>query len=450
MSTPGQINVSAQPGSPLCEVRHVSQEFPQPQGQPLRVLENIDLQIRANEVVALLGPSGCGKSTLLRILAGLLVPTRGEVLYHGNRLDGLNPGVAIVFQSFALYPWMTVMENVEAVLNAAGLSRGEAGAQAAQAIRTVGLAGFEEAYPRELSGGMKQRVGMARAFSLNPEMLFMDEPFSQVDALTAESLRAEVIDIWTSKDKKTSSILIVSHDIKEVVYMADRIVVMGAHPGVVKKIVENTLPRPRDYRSPALLQLVDQLHDIITGIEMPDVPAAVPEAVAIEPLPHVGPGEILGLLEYLDARGGQEEVFRIASDTQREFGTLINVVNAAEMLDLVETPKRLVRLAPEGIRMVRAQIADRKVLWRQRILTLGLFQQVVRAIERSPDGEVTKEFVLENIVLAMPLENYEAIFETFVKWGRFADLFDYDEEREVFRAFSGSEGEIRQRQSGTG
>jgi len=450
MSIPGQINASAQPGSPLCEVQHVSQEFPQPHGQPLRVLESIDLQIRANEVVALLGPSGCGKSTLLRILAGLLVPTRGEVLYHGKRLEGLNPGVAIVFQSFALYPWMTVMENVEAVLNAAGLSRGEAGAQAAQAIRTVGLAGFEEAYPRELSGGMKQRVGMARAFSLNPEMLFMDEPFSQVDALTAESLRAEVIDIWTSKDKKTSSILIVSHDIKEVVYMADRIVVMGAHPGVVKKIVENTLPRPRDYRSPALLQLVDQLHDIITGIEMPDIPAAVPEAVAIEPLPHVGPGEILGLLEYLDARGGQEEVFRIASDTQREFGTLISVVNAAEMLDLVETPKRLVRLAPEGIRMVRAQIADRKVLWRQRILTLGLFQQVVRAIERSPDGEVTKEFVLENIVLAMPLENYEAIFETFVKWGRFADLFDYDEEREVFRAFSGSEGEIRQRQSGTG
>src|SRR5262252_3341205 len=394
MSPPEPINASAQPGSPLCEVRHVSQEFPQPHGQPLRVLESIDLQIRANEVVALLGPSGCGKSTLLRILAGLLRPTRGEVLYHGKPLEGLNPGVAIVFQSFALYPWMTVLKNIEAVL--------------------------------------------------------MDEPFSQVDALTVESLRAEVIDIWAASDKKTSSILIVSHDIKEVVYMADRIVVMGAHPGVVKKIVENTLPRPRDYRSPALLQLVDHLHDIITGIEMPDVPAAVPEAVAIEPLPPAGVGEILGLLEYLDARGGQEDVFRIASDTQREFGTLINVVNAAELLDLVETPKRLVRLAPEGIRMVRAQIADRKVLWRQRILTLGLFQQVVRAIERSPDGEVTKEFVLENIVLAMPLENYEAIFETFVKWGRFADLFDYDEEREVFRAFSGSEGEIRQRQSGTG
>jgi NitT/TauT family transport system ATP-binding protein len=450
MRTPQQID-RVPPSSPLCEVRHVTQDFPQPHGQWLRVLENIDLQIRANEVVALLGPSGCGKSTLLRILAGLLVPTQGEVLYHGKRLQGLNPGVAIVFQSFALYPWMTVLQNVEAVLHAAGFARTESASRAEQSIRTVGLAGFEDAYPRELSGGMKQRVGMARAFSLNPEMLFMDEPFSQVDALTAESLRAEVIDIWTSKDKKTSSILIVSHDIKEVVFMADRIVVMGAHPGVVKKIVMNTLPRPRDYRSPALLQLVDQLHDIITGIEMPDVPAAAAAgASAIEPLPPVSVGEILGLLEYLDARGGQEDVFRIATDTQREFGTVINVVNAAEMLDFVETPKRLVRLAAEGARMVRAPVADRKVLWRQRILTLGLFQQVVRAIERNPEGQVTKEFVLENIVLAMPMENYEAIFNTFVKWGRFADLFDYDEEREIFRAFSESEAETDRRQSGTG
>src|SRR5713101_6239009 len=314
-----------------------------------------------------------------------------------------------------------------------------------------GPGGLRGRLPTRALRGDETAVGMARAFSLNPEMLFMDEPFSQVDALTAESLRAEVIDIWTAKDKKTSSILIVSHDIKEVVYMADRIIVMGAHPGVMRKMVENTLPRPRDYRSPALLQLVDHLHDIITGIEMPDVPAATAAgAPAIEPLPAVSVGEILGLLEYLDARGGQEDVFRIASDTQREFGTVISVVNAAEMLDFVETPKRLVRLAPEGTRMVRAPIADRKVLWRQRILTLGLFQQVLRAIERSPEGRVTKEFVLENIVLAMPLENYEAIFDTFVKWGRFADLFDYDEEREVFRAFSESEGGTDRRQSGTG
>jgi NitT/TauT family transport system ATP-binding protein len=418
--------------APLCELQHVSQEFQQPSGNLLRVLDDVGLQIRPNEVVALLGPSGCGKSTLLRILAGLLAPTRGQVLYHGKPLEGLNPGVAIVFQSFALYPWMTVLENIEVVLKAAGLPGEEIRARASQVVRTVGLAGFEGLYPRELSGGMKQRVGMARAFSLNPEMLFMDEPFSQVDALTAESLRAEVIDIWATKDK-TSSILIVSHDIKEVVYMADRIVLLGAHPGTVQTIVENTLPRPRDYRSPALLQLVDQLHDIITGSEMPDIAAAQPAPVtmAMEPIPSATVGEIMGLLEYLDARGGQEDVFRIANDTRREYGTVINVANAAELLDLVETPKRLVRLAPEGKRLVKARVSERKSIWRERLLTLGLFREVRAALERSPGRKISRESVLEMLVLAMPSENYESVFETLWKWGRFADLFEYDEERQV-------------------
>ncbi len=418
--------------APLCELQHVSQEFHQPNGISLRVLDDVGLQIRPNEVVALLGPSGCGKSTILRILAGLLVPTRGQVLYHGKLLEGLNPGVAIVFQSFALYPWMTVLENIEVVLKAAGLPGEEIRARAGQVVRTVGLAGFEGSYPRELSGGMKQRVGMARAFSLNPEMLFMDEPFSQVDALTAESLRAEVIDIWATKDK-TSSILIVSHDIKEVVYMADRIVLLAAHPGTVQTIVENTLPRPRDYRSPALLQLVDQLHDIITGSEMPDttVQQPAPVTMAMEPIPSATVGEIMGLLEYLDARGGQEDVFRIASDTRREYGTVINVANAAELLDLVETPKRLVRLAPEGTRLVKARVSERKSIWRERLLTLGLFRQVRAALERSPDREISRESVLEMLVLAMPSENYESVFETLWKWGRFAGLFEYDEERQM-------------------
>ncbi|HEX9506947.1 MAG TPA: ATP-binding cassette domain-containing protein, partial [Myxococcales bacterium] len=393
--------------APLCELQHVSQEFPQPSGNLLRVLDDVGLQIRPNEVVALLGPSGCGKSTILRILAGLLAPTRGQVLYHGKPLEGLNPGVAIVFQSFALYPWMTVLENIEVVLKAAGLPGEEIRARASQVVRTVGLAGFEGLYPRELSGGMKQRVGMARAFSLNPEMLFMDEPFSQVDALTAESLRAEVIDIWATKDK-TSSILIVSHDIKEVVYMADRIVLLAAHPGTVQTILENTLPRPRDYRSPALLQLVDQLHDIITGSEMPDttVQQPAPVTMAMEPIPSATVGEIMGLLEYLDARGGQEDVFRIASDTRREYGTVINVANAAELLDLVETPKRLVRLAPEGTRLVKARVSERKSIWRERLLTLGLFREVRAALERSPDRKISRESVLEMLVLVMPSEDY--------------------------------------------
>lgn len=415
----------------LCELEHVTHEFPQPNGTPLRVLQDISLRVEPDEVVALLGPSGCGKSTILRILAGLIRPTSGGVRYRGKPLQGLNPGCAIVFQSFALFPWMTVMQNVQAVLRAAGIPEAERPRQAANAIRVVGLEGFEEAFPRELSGGMKQRVGMARAFSLNPELLFMDEPFSQVDALTAESLRAEVLDIWSAKGRNPSSILMVSHDIKEVAYMADRIVVLGAHPGVVRTVVENRLPRPRDYRSPELLQLVDRLHDIITGSEMPDAPPALAHvADLIEPIPSVTSGEVVGLLEYLDARGGRDDIFRIANDTDREFGHIINVVKAAELLDLVDTPKRMVLLDSVGVRLVRALPEERKVLWREQLLHLGLFRSVKAAIERSEERYVTREFVLETVVMAMPSENYERIFDTLVRWGRFGDLFAYDEDTE--------------------
>jgi NitT/TauT family transport system ATP-binding protein len=418
----------------LCELRSVEKEFDQAGGPPLRVLHDISLAIRANEVVALLGPSGCGKSTILRILAGLTQPSRGTVLYHGAPLQGLNPGIGFVFQSFALFPWMTVSRNVETMLEAQGLPKGEVTERAARAIKIVGLAGFEEAYPRELSGGMKQRVGMARAFSLEPEMLFMDEPFSQVDALTAESLRAEVLDVWAPKDRNPKSIVMVSHDIKEVVYMADRIVVLDANPGRVRTIVENTLPRPRDYRSPGLLQLVDRLHDIITGMEMPDVAEVAGAPHVFQPLPHAGGVEIEGLLEYLDARGGREDVFRIAADTDREFGHVITTTNAAELLGFVDTPHRTVVLAAEGARYVKASPAARKAIFREKLLDLLLFERVRSAIHESEAHEVDRDYVLELVAMNLPSENFEATFDTFVNWARFGDVFSYDENTELIRS----------------
>jgi NitT/TauT family transport system ATP-binding protein len=411
---------------PLCELRGVSHDFPQPGGRPLRVLEDINLAVQPDEIVALLGPSGCGKSTILRILAGLIRPSAGGVFYHGQPLVGLNPGVAIVFQSFALYPWMTVAENVQAVLRAAALPRDAIRHRAEQAVRLVGLAGAERAYPRELSGGMKQRVGMARALSVEPEMLFMDEPFSQVDALTAEGLRAEVLDIWSAKERRLSSILLVSHDIKEVAWMADRIVVLGARPGRIRTVVANRLPRPRDYRSPDLLALVDHLHDVITKTELPDAPPG-PPPVLVEPLPEISASEVVGLLEYLDARGGREDLFRIAADTHREFGRIIRAAKGAEMLDFVDTPRRLVVLEPEGRHFVQADPEARKASWRERLLHLRLFREVRDALARQPEAGLDRELVLEMIVLHLPEENAETTFKTLVSWARYGDLFAYDE-----------------------
>ncbi|HEX7192703.1 MAG TPA: nitrate/sulfonate/bicarbonate ABC transporter ATP-binding protein [Thermoanaerobaculia bacterium] len=410
----------------LCEARNVSHDFVMPNGSKLRVLEDINVAIKPFEVVALLGPSGCGKSTILRILAGLIQPTEGEVLYRGKRVEGLTPGVGIVFQSFALYPWMSVTQNVDIVLQAVGLPPEDRKERAENAIRTVGLAGFEEAYPRELSGGMKQRLGIARALSVNPEFLFMDEPFSHVDALTAEGLRAEVLDLWAPQDSNPSSILMVSHDINEVVYMADRIVVLSSHPGRVRTIVENPLPRPRDTRSRAFEELVSYLHEIITGTEMPDVPTAA-RATRIEPLPRTTTSEVVGLLEYLDSQGGKDDIFELAAATDHEFGHMMAIVKAAEMLSFVDTPKQEVVLTAEGKRFVQAETEDRKTIWHEQLLKLRLFQDV-RALLQREEGEASGDLIREMIIIALPREKYEEMFETMVRWARFGNLFAYEDD----------------------
>jgi NitT/TauT family transport system ATP-binding protein len=438
------MNAATKTKTTLCEVTNVSHEFLLPNKTHLKVLEDVSLSVSSNEVVALLGPSGCGKSTILRILAGLIQPTSGKVLYHGTPLVGLNPGAAIVFQSFALFPWMTVAGNIAAVLRAAGKGSKEIEERTTSVIRTVGLAGFEGSYPRELSGGMKQRVGMARAFSLTPEILFMDEPFSQVDALTAQSLRAEVLDIWAAS-KTGSSILMVSHDIGEVGFMADRIVVLAANPGRVRVIVDNAMPRPRDYRSPEMLELVDKLRDIITGSYLPDdqvvaAPAAGPPPY--EPLPDATVGEIIGLVEYLDAHGRRDDVFRIAQETSQEFGRVISVVKAAEMLDWVDTPKRMVELTAAGTRFVKGSGEERKEAWKKQLLTIRLFKELSDVLDRAPDHRVDRDFLLETIAVQFPSEDYEKTFDRIVRWGRFGNLFTYDEdtERLVRAASSGASG----------
>jgi NitT/TauT family transport system ATP-binding protein len=273
---------------------------------------------------------------------------------------------------------------------------------------------------------------MARALVVDPEILFLDEPFSQVDALTAESLRAEVLDIWVSKERNPSAVLMVSHDITEVAYMADRIVILGANPGAVRTVIENDLPRPRDYRSSELHGLVDRLHDIITGSELPDAPTtAAHETGSIEPLPEASSSEIVGLLEYLDARSGKQDLFRIASDTHREFGRMMSIAKAAEMLEFVDTPKRLVVLESVGKQFLEADPEQRKQVWREQLLKLQLFREVYEVLQRQASHEVEREFVLETIIMRLPQENYERVFDTFIRWGRFGDLFSYSEESDT-------------------
>ena len=422
-----ETQATAETAGFLCEAEGVGHTFLTPAGRPVRVLDGIQLQIRPNEVVALLGPSGCGKSTLLRILAGLIRPTEGEVRVHGQPLRGINPGVAIVFQSFALYPWMTAAENVRTVLRARGVAGAEIERRVDATLRSMGLAGFEDSYPRELSGGMKQRVGLARALSVEPEVMFMDEPFSQVDALTAESLRAEVLDIWSSHERNPSSIVLVSHDIREVAYMADRIVVLGGAPGHVRTVIEDRVPRPRDYRSPEIERLVEELHEIITGGELPDVSEApAPPVEAIEPLPESRPSEILGLLEYLDARGGTDDLFRVVAETRQDFGHVIAVTKAAEMLDLVDTPRRAITLTPVGKRFLAAALPDRSRMWRDQLLKLGLFRRLTDVIDRQPRRSLDRDFVLEMLALALPDENQERLWATLIAWAQFGGLLDYD------------------------
>jgi NitT/TauT family transport system ATP-binding protein len=414
----------------ICDLRSIDKDFALPSGGTVRVLEHVSLEVRDEELIAVLGPSGCGKSTLMRILAGLIQADGGEVMYRGKPLAGINPGVAIVFQGAALYPWLTVRDNIVEPLRARGLDEAKADETAMRVIRVVGLAGFEEAYPRELSGGMKQRVGIARALAVEPEVLCMDEPFSQVDALTAETLRSEVVRFWSDKDTNPKTIFMVSHDVKEVVFMATRIVVLAARPGRIRRIFENKLPYPRDYRSPAFLRLVDQIHAVITETEIPDLPATPAASTAWEPLPEATISEVVGLLEVLDNRGGKENVFELADDLGREFGATLSVVKAAELIDLVDTPRQEVVLTDIGRTVLSKNIAERKLIFREQFLQLRVVADVYEQIKKA-GGKLDDDVVLTTAAMRLPYEDPERLLRTLVGWARTADLFDYDPERHI-------------------
>jgi NitT/TauT family transport system ATP-binding protein len=439
----------------ITELRDIDMTYSLPDGRELKVLENINIQVREGEIVCLLGPSGCGKTTLLRILSGLLKPTHGEVKYKNATIRGNNPAVSLVFQSFALFPWLTVEENLEEAIKGLGLSVEKRRKRVRQIIDLIGLEGFEDTYPRELSGGMKQRVCIARALMVEPEVLCLDEPFSQVDALTAESLRAEVINFWLDEDKNPKSIFMVSHDIKEVVWLATKIIILGNVPGRVLSVLDNPLPYPRDPRDPTLTVLQERIYDLLARRIMPDEepPPQVPPSHIIKPepeatleaLPPVQVSQIIGLLEILDDRGGEVNLFAFANELRLEFGHAIAVAKAAEMLDFVDTPRQRVLLMPLGRDFLRADVNERKEMWGNQLMTIRLFQIFKNMVELAGDEGISEEQIIAEIEQLLPSEDAKTIFEFLSTWGQYGELFRYDPDTESLVPFE-SEADKKERE----
>ena len=421
----------------IVEARQVTKSFQQPDGKQIEVIAPIDLSLEPDTIIALLGPSGSGKSTLLRILTGLALPSTGEVLWHGKRLDGCSPNVAIVFQSFALFPWLTVVENVEAPLLARGLEHAQRHRQALQALESVGLKGFENAYPKELSGGMKQRVGFARALAVEPEVLFMDEPFSALDVLTAENLRGELMGLWHAKKIPTKSIFLVTHNIEEAVLLADRIVVLGRHPAKIRADFRVGLPQPRERNSAEFLVYVDYIYKVMTqpqkDIALPATPAR-PAKTPYQMLPHARPGGIAGLLELLNDRGGEEDLYHLAEDLQMEVDDLLPIVEGTTLLGLAAAEEGDVKLTSAGKTFAEADISAQKQLFREAVLThVTLLQQIRTALERKSDHAMPLEFFRDILEEHFSPQEVEQQIETALNWGRYAEIFTYDSVDERLR-----------------
>ncbi len=421
---------------PILEAKHIGQSFALAGGKSVEILHDINLEVRDHEVLALLGPSGCGKSTLLRVLIGLQNPSSGDVLYRGKVTKGLNPSAALVFQNFALFPWLTVQQNIELGLENAPLDLAERDKRVRKVIDAVGLEGFEEAYPRELSGGMKQRVGLARALVVEPEILCMDEPFSALDVLTGETLRNEIIDLYTSKTSPVNSILMVTHGVAEAVFMATRIVVLAAHPGTIRTIIDNPLPYPRDEHNPEFQRLCKKLHAVITNTYMPDEPVAAPGAPAAPPapvpsIPNVSLVQTIGLLEVLE-KEGTSDLFTLSRQTESDLTQILLLVKAAEILGWVTTPGQSVELTPEGRHFVGASINKRKELLNARLRQIVVFRLVLTMLDHAEDHELDEDIVLGELAMLYPHERPARSLRTVIGWARYAELFKYSSTRKKF------------------
>ena len=420
---------------PIAELCAVNKSFITAGGHELKVLQDIDVAVHEGELLALLGQSGSGKSTILRCLTGLIEPSSGRALMEGQPLHGVNTQASVVFQTFALYPWLTVEQNVAVGLMSRQLSRADRDAAVDRAIELIGLGNYHAAYPRELSGGMRQRVGIARALVSQPRLLCLDEAFSALDVLTAENLRQELISLWRTPGTGLSSIFMVTHNIEEAVEMATRIVVLFPRPGRLGLVLDNPLPYPRDTRSPEFQRLVSIIHECITTTTLPDHPADlldVPQAgqpisrgrKRMESIPLVPVGQILGLLSILHDSPELSNIYDISDEIGKEFGETISLVKAAEILEFIDTPKDEVRFTELGQRFVGADAAGKQAIFAEQVFKLRLFHIIIALLNEHE--EVEAERVIKDIASALPYDSPEKVFETMIAWGRYAGLMDFN------------------------
>jgi NitT/TauT family transport system ATP-binding protein len=427
----------------IIEAVHLSKCFPDPLGHELPVVEDVSLNVADGEWVAILGQSGSGKSTILRCMIGLLPPSSGEILCYGKPFQGMHPHASMVFQTFALFPWLTVSQNVEVGLLSKHPLAGESAARVNTVIDLIGLSNYHEAYPAELSGGMRQRVAIARALVSHPQLLCLDEAFSGLDVFTAENLRQEMLRLWQGKDTSLKSVLMVTHDIAEAVETATRIGVLFPNPGRLGLMIENPLPYPRDSQSAEFRDMVGLIHNAITNHCLPDKhplaertpepPVTTHPASPLSPvqrfeaLPHVPAGQILGLLSILEDAPPHATVYDLADALGREFGEVITLVKAAEILNFVETPGHEVNLTPLGLSFHNATRTGRKAIFAGQLQKLNVFRHVLSRLASARELPSSELFTV--LHEALPYENGEHIFQTIIAWGRYAGILDYDPQR---------------------
>ena len=424
-------------GAPVIEMRMVGKAFAKPSGEPIPVLVDINLMLREGEIVGLLGRSGSGKSTLLRIAGGLIQPTAGTVFYCGQPLTSPAPGIAIVFQNFALFPWLTVLENVEVGLDALGIASAEARQRAMAAIDLIGLDGFQAAYPRELSGGMRQRVGFARATVIEPVLLLMDEPFSALDVLTAETLRSDFIDLWLQRRLPTKSVLLVTHNIEEAVLMCDRIFVLSTNPGRLAAEAPVLLPHPRDRGDAEFRAIVDELYATLTS-RMTEALGAQSQIHGgrVQRLPATSANRLAGFAEALVARpyNGRADLATIATALALDVKELFEVAEALHILEFAELSGVSIRLTAAGRVFAQSETDNRKRLFSEHLLRFVPLAAHIRRVLLERENHLAPRVRFESeLEDHLSSSDAEQTLRTVIGWGRYAELFTYDDTTRTFR-----------------